>query len=224
MQKILVKGGVTNMKRMFCILLILSLVFAMVSCGKDKQPAIESDDLTPTLTADAFLKALKAQDLEALEQVYEGDVKDFSLAEEIDDPTLLALAEKAMEKMLDFDYTLDNEQINGNNATVDVLFKTYDFEGIFKDLTDGILPNIMDPGIFSKNPEAIEQEILGTLTENFAEALKNVKKDKDVTVPLKLVKKGGKWMVKDLNKSDDLMFALSGGIGKFYEGIGKLFG
>ena len=40
----------------------------------------------------------------------------------------------------------------------------------------------------------------------------------------KLVKKGGKWMVKDLNKSDDLMFALSGGIGKFYEGIGKLFG
>ena len=205
MQKILVKGGVTNMKRMFCILLILSLVFAMVSCGKEKQPAIESDDLTPTLTADAFLKALKAQDLEALEQVYEGDVKDFSLAEEIDDPTLLALAEKAMEKMLDFDYTLDNEQINGNNATVDVLFKTYDFEGIFKDLTDGILPNIMNPGIFSKDPEA-------------------AKKDKDISVPLKLVKKGGKWMVKDLNKSDDLMFALSGGIGKFYEGIGKLFG
>ena len=183
------------MKRMFCILLILSLVFAMVSCGKDKQPAIESDDLTPTLTADAFLKALKAQDLEALEQVYEGDVKDFSLAEEIDDPTMLALAEKAMEKMLDFDYTLDNEQINGNNATVDVLFKTYDFEGIFKDLTDSIL-----------------------------EALKSAKKDKDISVPLKLVKKGGKWMVKDLNKSDDLMFALSGGIGKFYEGIGKLFG
>jgi hypothetical protein len=212
------------MKRMFCILLILSLVFAMVSCGKEKQPAVKSDDLTPTLTADAFLKALKAQDLEALEQVYEGDVKDFSLAEEIDDPTLLALAEKAMEKMLDFDYTLDNEQINGNNATVDVLFKTYDFEGIFKDLTDGILPNIMDPGIFSKDPQTIEREILGTLTENFAEALKNVKKDKDVTVPLKLVRKGGKWMVKDLNKSDDLMFALSGGIGKFYEGIGKLFG
>jgi len=212
------------MKRMFCIALILSLVFTMVSCGKEKQPAIKSDDLTPTLTADSFLKALKAQDLEALEQVYEGDVKDFSLAEEIDDPTLLALADKAMEKMLDFDYTLDNEQINGNNATVDVLFKTYDFEGIFKDLTDGILPNIMDPGIFSKDPQTIEQEILGTLTENFAEALKNVKKDKDVTVPLKLVRKGGKWMVKDLNKSDDLMFALSGGIGKFYEGIGKLFG
>ena len=51
------------MKRMFCIVLILSLVFTMVSCGKDKQPAIESDDLTPTLTADAFLKALKAKDL-----------------------------------------------------------------------------------------------------------------------------------------------------------------
>lgn len=204
-------------------MLIFALVFTMASCGKD-EPIISSDDLSPTLTADAFLKALKAKDLEALEQVYEGDAKDFSLAEEIEDPTLLALADKAMEKMLDFDYTLDNEQINGNNATVDVLFKTYDFEGIFKDLTDGILPNIMDPGIFGKDPQTIEREILGTLTENFAEALKNVKKDKDITVPLKLVRKGGKWMVKDLNKSDDLMFALSGGIGKFYEGIGKLFG
>ena len=211
------------MKRLFCIALILSLVFTLVSCGKD-EPVTSSDDLTPTLTADAFLKALKAKDLASLEQVYEGDAKDFSLAEEIDDPTLLALADKAMEKMLDFDYTLNNEQINGNNATMDVLFKTYDFEGIFKDLTDGILPNIMDPGIFSKDPQTIEREILGTLTENFAEALKNVKKDKDVTVPLKLVKKGGKWMVKDLNKTDDFMFALSGGIGKFYETIGKLFG
>lgn len=211
------------MKRLFCIALILLLVFTMVSCGKD-EPVTSSDDLTPTLTADAFLKALKAKDLASLEQVYEGDAKDFSLAEEIDDPTLLALADKAMEKMLDFDYTLDNEQINGNNATVDVLFKTYDFEGIFKDLTDGILPNIMDPGIFSKDPQTIEREILGTLTENFAEALKNVKKDKDVTVPLKLVKKGGKWMVKDLNKTDDFMFALSGGISKFYESLEKIIG
>ena len=205
-------------------MLILALVFTLVSCGKEKQPAVKSDDLTPTLTADAFLKALKAQDLEALEQVYEGDVKDFSLAEEIDDPTLLALAEKAMEKMLDFDYTLDNEQINGNNATVDVLFKTYDFEGIFKDLTDSILPNIINPGIFSKDPKAIEQEILGALTENFAEALKNAEKDKDTSISLKLVRKGGKWMVKDINMTDDFMFALSGGISKFYEDIGKLFG
>ena len=215
--------GITVMKKTLCIFLIFTLVFAMASCGKSKSVPT-SEDLTPSLTADAFLKALKARDMDALEKVYEGDVKDFSLEEEIEDPMLLALADKAIEKMLDFDYILDNEQIDGNNATVDVLFKTYDFEGIFKDLTDGILPNIMNPGIFSKDPEAIEQEILGTLTENFAEALKNVKKDKDVTVPLKLVKKGGKWMVKDLNKTDDFMFALSGGISKFYEGIGKIFG
>lgn len=204
-------------------MLIFALVFTMASCGKD-EPIISSDDLSPTLTADAFLKALKAKDLEALEQVYEGDAKDFSLAEEIEDPVLLALTDKAMEKMLDFDYTLGNEQINGNNATVDVLFKTYDFEGIFEDLTKDVFSNFMDFGKFIKDPTSIGQDVLESLTEKFAEALKSAKKDKDISVPLKLVKKGGKWMVKDLNKSDDLMFALSGGIGKFYEGIGKLFG
>ena len=31
-------------------------------------------------------------------------------------------------------------------------------------------------------------------------------------------------MVKDINMTDDFMFALSGGISKFYEGIGKIFG
>jgi hypothetical protein len=212
------------MKRMFCIVLILSLVFTMVSCGKEKQPAVKSDDLTPTLTADAFLKALKAPDLEALEQVYEGDVKDFSLADEIDDPTLLALADKAMEKMLDFDYTLDNEQINGNNATVDVLFKTYDFEGIFEDLTGDLTSNFWDLGILSLDPENIKQKIYEALNGNFIDALKSAKKDKNITVPLKLVRKGGKWMVKDINMTDDFMFALSGGVSKLYEGLGKLFG
>ncbi len=212
------------MKKILCIILIFALVFTMASCGKEEKSASKSDDLTPTLTADAFLKALKAQDLEALEQVYEGDAKDFSLAGKIDDPTLLALADKAMEKMLDFDYTLDNEQINGNNATVDVLFKTYDFEGIFEDLTGDITSNFWDLGILSLDPENIKQKLYEVLNGNFSEALKSAKKDKDISVPLKLVRKGGKWMVKDINMTDDFMFALSGGVSKIYESIGKLFG
>ena len=194
----------------------------MASCGKSKSlPG--SDDLSPTLTADAFLKALKARDMEALEQVYEGDVKDFSLEEEIEDPMLLALADKAFEKMLDFDYILDNEQIDGNNATVDVMFKTYDFEGILEDLTKDVISNILNLGVFSTDPEAIQQELFKVLTEEFADALKTAKKDKDVSITLKLVRKGGKWMVKDINRSDDFMYALSGGLSKLTEGLDNLF-
>ena len=214
--------GITVMKKTLCLFLIFTLVFAMASCGKSKSlPG--SDDLSPTLTADAFLKALKARDMEALEQVYEGDVKDFSLAEEIDDPLLLALADSAVEKMLDFDYTLDNEQTDGNNATVDILFKTYDFEGILEDLSEDILSNIMNLGIWSSDPEDIEQKVLRVLTEEFSDALKDAKKDKEVSVSLKLVRKGGKWMVKDINKSDDLLYALSGGFSKLTEGLDNLF-
>ncbi len=214
--------GITVMKKTLCLFLIFTLVFAMASCGKSKSlPG--SDDLSPTLTADAFLKALKARDMEALEQVYEGDVKDFSLKEEIEDPMLLALADKAFEKMLDFDYTLDNEQIDGNNATVDVLFKTYDFEGILEDLTKDVISNILNLGVLSTDPEAIEQELFKVLTEEFADALKTAKKDKDVSITLKLVRKGGKWMVKDINRSDDFMYALSGGLSKLTEGLDNLF-
>ena len=210
------------MKKTLCIFLIFTLVFAMASCGKSKSVPT-SEDLTPSLTADAFLKALKARDMDALEKVYEGDVKDFSLEEEIEDPMLLALADKAIEKMLDFDYILDNEQIDGNNATVDVLFKTYDFEGILEDLTKDVISNIMNLGIWNSDPEDIEKKVFEVLAEEFTEALKTAKKDKDVSVTLKLVRKGGKWMVKDINRSDDLMYALSGGFSKLTEGLDNLF-
>lgn len=209
------------MKRILCIILIASLAFTMFSCGK---PGSAGDDLTPALTADAFLKALKAGDMDLLQQYYEGDVSDFSLEEEIDDPVLLALVQQMIEKILDFDYTLDNEQINGSSATVDVLFKTYDFEGILKDLTGSIFSNIMSLGIFNMSEEDIEKKIYDVLSDELSEALKSAEKTKDANVTIKLVKKSGKWMVKDMNRTDDLMHALSGGISKFAEDLEKMAG
>lgn len=210
------------MKKTICIILISALIFTFASCGRAKPVPVE--ELTPTLTADAFLKALKAGDMEALEQFYEGDVKDFSLEEEIDDPLILALANQVIGKMLDFEYTLDNEQIDGSTATVDVLFMTYDFEGILKDLTGSLISNIMELGIWNMPQEEMEQKIYALLAEELTEALKTASKDKEASVTMKLVKKGGRWMVKDMNRTDDFMHAISGGFSKFSEGISGLFG
>lgn len=209
------------MKIVLCIILILVLVFTFAACGNGKG---SGGDLGPTITLDAFLKALKARDMDTLALYYEGDISDLSLEDEIDDPLLSALIDKMIDKALDFEYTLDNEQIDGNNATVDVLFKTYDIESILKGMTDDLLSNILDLGILTLDQDDLEEKIRDILDKDFTEAIKNAKKDLTITVPVKLVKKGGKWMVKDINKADDLMYALSGGLSKFSEGASKIFG
>lgn len=209
------------MKRIICLLLISVMIFSLAACGSPKPKA---EELNPLLTLDAFLKALKARDMDALQLYYEGDVKDLSPEEQIEDPLVRSIVDEMIAKMLDFDYTLDNEKVDGNNATVDMVFMTYDFEAIIKDLIDKALSNAANLNFWSMDPDTIANNLKQFVSENYSDILKNAKKDKTMTVTVKLVKKGGKWMVKDLNKSDDFMYALSGGLSKFREGFGSLFG
>ena len=62
------------MKKIFCIFIILALVFTMTSCGQTKPGDLPSGNtessISPTQTMDAFLKALKARDFEAMKEYY----------------------------------------------------------------------------------------------------------------------------------------------------------
>ena len=209
------------MKKIICIILIFSLVFTMASCGKPKP---EDEPLTPTLTADVFLKALKARDMDTLQKYYEGDVKDLSIENTIDDPILAAVVEMMISQLLDFDYTLDNEQINGTTATVDITIRTYDIGGMVKDLAGDIISGVLGMGIFNLTEEAVEEKVREILTKNLLEAIKTAEKDFEVTSTVKLVQKGGIWMVKDMNKADDFFYGLSGGLSRLSDIFGNLFG
>ncbi|MBR6473198.1 MAG: hypothetical protein IKS99_05705 [Firmicutes bacterium] len=207
------------MKRILCLMLIVAMAFTMAACGKDK-PIDEGVLIpTPTQTMDAFLQALKARDLDMLKDYYEGDVGDLSLLEEIDEPALSGMVDSMMEKILDFDYTLDNEVIDGNEATVDVYFKTYDFADIMEKLIAAILQDAMVLSISGLDQDELEAEINEIMASKFEELMKTAEKDQTVKVTMPLVMKSNKWLVKDINKLDDFTNALFGGLTKYAEGL-----
>ena len=113
-------------KKLLVITLVMTMLACLCACGS-KIP-------TPTETADTFLTAMKAQDNETLATVYAGgDIDLLDKAAEADDSgeanedsgLTKVYEEQMVPKMLDFDYELSNEQIDGDKATVVVKITTY---------------------------------------------------------------------------------------------------
>ena len=214
------------MKKIFCILLIVAMVFTMAACGNkpSAQNTDEEEIMSPTQTLDAFLKAFKARDAHKLNEFYEGESDDLIFWKDLEDPALSGLMDKMMEKLLDFDYALSNEKIDGKTATVDVNFTTYDIGGIMKDIIENMLSDAAALALSGLTQEELETEINEIMTKKFEEYAKIAKKEKVVSVPVNLVMINGRWLVKDISRTDDIMDALSGGLTEFAENIGDIFG
>ena len=202
------------MKKILSLLLITVMVFSMASCG-----AKEDQGPSPTVTVDNFLKAIKAQDFETAAQYYEGDISGLGMLQEEDDPVLSGILGSLTEKILDFEYTLDNEVIEKNAATVDINFKTYDLGKVMEELINSILADASALNLMGLDQEEMEAEIAEILDVQFQKIMQNASKDKTITVTVNLVKKKGVWLLKDLTDKEDFMNALSGGIMEFANGI-----
>ena len=210
------------MKKYISLLLVFVLIFTFVSCGSSNSS--EGSDLTPTETLDAFIQALKAKDFDTLQKYYEGEIGDLSMLQEEDDSALSGIVEGLMDKILDFEYTLDNEVITEDTATVDLHFKTYDLGKIMQDLITAILSDATALGLAGLDQEEMEAEVNEIMTQKFNEAIENAEKDLDIPVTMDLVKKDGSWVVKDISEKDDFMNALSGGLLEFTEGLSQMAG
>ena len=202
------------------------MVFSMAACGNkpSAQNTDEEEIMSPTQTLDAFLKAFKARDADKLNEFYEGESDDLIFWKDLEDPALSGLMDKMMEKLLDFDYALSNEKIDGKTATVDVNFTTYDIGGIMKDIIENMLSDAAALALSGLTQEELETEINEIMTKKFEEYAKIAKKEKVVSVPVNLVMINGRWLVKDISRTDDIMDALSGGLTEFAENIGDIFG
>ena len=102
--------------------------------------------------------------------------------------------------------------------------KTYDLGGILKDIIENLGSDIFALSLSGLSQEELESEVNELIGIKFKEIISNAKKDYSGTVPLKLVLKDGKWLVKDVSGSSDFMNALSGGLMDFAESLEDTMG
>ncbi len=109
-----------------------------------------------------------------------------------------------IDKVLDFDYKLGEEKVDGETATVDLTITTYPLGEIFTNvLSELFSSNLEELGAMTE--EELTAYMDETLISNLDKAEKNF--ETDLTVTLK--KQDGKWVVEE---SEEFTNALTGGM------------
>lgn len=169
---------------------------------------------SPIETADTFLSAVKAQDYEKVKSVYAGKTFDIldSMGEddaEVEESESIdsSFEKELKDKMLDFDYTLSNEIINDDKATVNVEVTTY---ALGKAMTSTMVKYIEEalPLVFSG---ASEEELEKIMNDIFEEELSELTdKTYSAKATINLVQQDGQWKVSEIDDEGEFMNALSG--------------
>lgn len=200
------------MKKSYKIIsLVIVLMFSMVmfaGCGSS------TDTDTPTGALDGYFKAVKADDKDAMQELYAGKVTS-SLGESLvkDDNSGLPeeVKKSILEKILDFDYELSNEKIDGDKATVDAKITTYNMGTAMENFMKSYMEKAMK--VASEDPKNAEKKIEEMAGEIFNEELQKIeKKDYSKDVTLGLEKKDGKWVVSEFDEKSGIADALLGGL------------
>ncbi len=202
-------------KHVIAILAIFSVIFFFSGCGSTP---------SPTETTDTFLQALKTQDVETLASVYaeaELDLLDAAAesveseeaedAEEAAEDTGLTKVyeEQMLPKMLDFDYELSNEQINGDKATVDAKITTYRIG----DACTAFFSEYISQAFMLAFSDVSEEELDSLATTLLSGKLADLtEKNYEKTVTIALTKVDGKWVVDTIQPGNDAIDAITGGL------------
>lgn len=196
------------MKRKVFISILCIVCFVAAACSSTKKPSAVTEE---------FISAIKSKDSEKMKSLsLQDDVKDevSDTIEEIlgDIGTEDSEDESArlfMEKLFDFDYTVGQETIDGDNATVEVSFKTYDFYAMLGNYIEKAFSKALELAFSGASEEEISA--LGTqLIEEELEAL--IGKDREATSTLNLVKTNGEWKVTQLDENSEFLDAMFGGL------------
>ena len=196
------------MRKIFSIFLIFVLAASLSACGSAP---------TPKDIAEKYLAAIKAQDEEGISALSEGSYSEDELmgtvdlvlgeseeGEEYDEAT-----KKFKEKVFDFDYTIGEERIDGENAEVDVTIKTYDFGTMMGQYLERAMSELMAAAFDGASQEEIDAMDRKILEE---ELDKLTEKSYETTVPMKLKKVEGEWKVVEIEGDSEFMNAMLGGL------------
>lgn len=195
------------MKKLFALTAAaMFCVFALVGCGGP----------TPTETVTQFLEGVKTADQEAIAATY---VKDsYTLFdEESSDDTVSgmssAMDDELLAKMLEFEYEVSNEVIDGDKATVDVKITTYSLGSAINSFMTDFISQALTLSLSGASDEEVTKLAENILTDK----VMNMEKTYTETVTVKLTKVDGTWTINKMGEKSDFYNAITGGMMKAIE-------
>ena len=167
------------MKKVSILLLALCLIF-MTACGT----------ASPTDALKADLENAKSSPDEIIGQLGED-----GFGEEA--------TQALVDKVLEFDYQLGEEKIDGDKATVETTITTYPFGEIFTGIVDDFITQAF------ANPDMTDDDASALLDQLLMDALDKADKTYSKTITIELSQEDGEWVVQE---SDEMSNALTGGM------------
>lgn len=201
-------------KKIIAIFTLIIMTISLCACGGP----------TPTETVDTFLNGIKAQDNETVKSVYSDD--EFNFAENLDldeeDGTELnkVFSDKLFPMLMEFEYTLSNEVIDNDKATVDVTIKTYNFGNAFSSFFSNYLTQAFAMAFNNASEEDMDKlgaDLLSKELNNLTE----MNTEKTTTVHLSATEDG--WIIDKLDEKDEFYDALTGGMVSTLETLNESF-
>ena len=182
---------------------------------------------SPSEVVSSMLDAVKGQDTETLTQYYAGDSSEISggglsdLTGEFVSVDSMTEAEKTaynklVKKMLDFDYTLGDEHVEGDTARVDVSFASYDIGSAFVQSFSSYLGGAVALAASGASSDEITDGFYRQLSSDL-DSLSD--KTRTETTTITLTKTDGQWKVDTL--SEGAIDAVSGGLYSAVEQLGS---
>lgn len=167
------------MKQVSILLLALCLIF-ITACGT----------ASPTDALKADLENAKSSPDEIIGQLGED-----GFGEEA--------TQALVNKVLEFDYQLGEEKIDGDKATVETTITTYPFGEIFTSIVGDFVTQAF------ANPDMTDDDASALLDQLLMDALDKADKTYSKTITIELAQEDGKWVVQE---SDEMSNALTGGM------------
>lgn len=171
----------------------------------------------PSDVAGKYFDAIKSGDTEAAQSYYAGTYKTVtdvisdeaaSASSSVDSETLDSVLDATLsQKLQDFDYEISNEQIDGDNATVDVKITTYNLGDAFSNFISDYLQQGISMYLSGSSEDEISQLAVTTLQQQ----LEGMEKSYSSTVTVPLEKVDGDWKVSEYDQNSELFDALTGG-------------
>ena len=199
-------------RKFFAILMVITLLFTFTACGTKPAEEPAEPEPSPSMALDSMLKAIQNLDFETAQQYYLGDMG--SLESFSDDSASITgeVVDRMLKDALDFDYTLANEVIDGDEATVDLVFKTYNMSEIFEKVLTELVAraSVLQQG--GMTADEFQENMNTIIVGIYEDIIKKAEKDMDISLTVNLTKVDGQWMVNDLKDSMDFMNGLTGGL------------